>query len=184
MSTAPQLQHLQQWVLPGGQVRDGELSEAQAIDRIRALEELKAVAAAEQARLTAHLYAARARRETAEKVPAAKRCAGLGTEIALARRVSPHQGNGHLGVALALTRELPKTLAALSAGEISEWRATLVVRETAVLSATPRLERARQPARRLTGSVWGDRQVPNEARRIGYRLDPSSALRRIRGATA
>jgi len=184
MPTAPQLQHLQQWVLRAGRVGDGKLSEAQVIDRIRALEELKAVAAAEQARLTAHLYAARQRREAAEKVPAKKRCAGLGTEIALARRVSPHQGNRHLGVALALTRELPQTFAALSAGEISEWRATLVVRETAVLSAEHRLEVDRQLARHLTGSGWGDRQVANEARRIGYRLDPGSAIRRVRGANA
>jgi len=182
MPTPPQLQHLQQWLLRARQVVGGDLSEARAIDRIRALEELKAVAAAEQARLTAHLYAARQRREAAQKVPVAKRCAGLGTEIALARWVSPHQGNRHLGVALALTRELPHTYAALSAGDISEWRATLVVRETAVLTAEHRLEVDRQLARHLTGSGWGDRQVANEARRIGYRLDPSSALRRVRGA--
>jgi len=182
MPTAPQLEHLQRWVLRAAQVGDGVLTEAAMIDRIRALEELKAVAAAEQAKLTAHLYAARQRREATEKVPAAKRCAGLGTEIALARRVSPHQGNRHLGVALALTRELPNTFAALAAGEISEWRATLVVRETAVLSAEHRLEVDRQLARHLAGSGWGDRQVANEAKRIGYRLDPGSAIRRVRGA--
>src|SRR3954452_9223276 len=182
MSAASALQHLQQWVLRAGGAGDGALTEAQVIDRIRALEELKAVAAAEQARLTVRLYVERQRREAAEKVPAAKRCAGLGAEIALARRVSPHQGNRHLGVALALTRELPKTFAALSAGEISEWRATLVVRETAVWSAEHRLEVDRQLARHLSGSGWGDRQVANEARRIGYRLDPGSAIRRVRGA--
>src|SRR3954449_8434968 len=178
MPTALQLQPLQQWLQVGGR----EPTEAEVVDRIRALEELKAIAAAEQARLSAHLYAERARREAAERVPVGKRCAGLGTEIALARRVSPHQGNRHLGVALALTRELPQTFAALSAGQISEWRATLVVRETAVLSAEHRLEVDRQLARHLTGSGWGDRQVANEARRIGYRLDPGSALRRVRGA--
>jgi len=182
MPTVPPLKHLQRWVLRAGQIADGELTEAEVIDRIRALEELKAIAAAEQARLTAHLYAARQSREAAERVPAAKRCAGLGTEIALARRVSPHQGNRHLGVALALTRELPNTFAALAAGEISEWRATLIVRETAVLSAEHRLEVDRQLARHLTGSGWGDRQVANEAKRIGYRLDPGSAIRRVRGA--
>src|SRR3954449_3774437 len=101
MPTALQLQPLQQWLQVGGR----EPTEAEVLDRIRALEELKAVAAAEQARLTAHLYAARARREAVEHVPAAKRCAGLGAEVALARRVSPHQGNRHLGAALALTRE-------------------------------------------------------------------------------
>src|SRR3954451_443604 len=175
---------LQRWLAAAPEGAGKRLSEAEVLDRIRVLEELKAVAAAEQVRLTAHLYAARARREAAVKVPAAKRCAGLGTETALARRVSPHQGNRHLGVALALTRELPQTFAALSAGQISEWRATLVVRETAVLSAEHRLEVDRQLARHLTGSGWGDRRVANEARRVGYRLDPGSAIRRVRGATA
>src|SRR3954452_18278200 len=40
-----------------------QLTEAELIERIRSWEELKAVAAAEQARLTAELYAARLRRE-------------------------------------------------------------------------------------------------------------------------
>ncbi|WP_148046623.1 hypothetical protein [Nocardioides pocheonensis] len=52
------------------------LEEAELLDQVRALEELKAAAAAAQARLTAHLYAVRAGREAAEGVPAAKRCAG------------------------------------------------------------------------------------------------------------
>src|SRR4051794_22916034 len=172
----------QRWLAAAPEGAGKRLSEAEVLDRIRALEELKAVAAAEQARLTAHLYAERGRREAAERVPAGKRCAGLGTEVALARGVSPHQGNRHLGVALALTRELPQTFAALSAGLISEWRAPGVVGEPAVLSAEPRREVDRQLARHLPGSGWGDRQVANEARRIGYRLDPGSALRRVRGA--
>src|SRR4051812_34637110 len=163
---------LQRWLAPAPEATGKRLSEAEVIDRIRALEELKAIAAAEQARLTAHLYAERARREAAEQVPARRRCAGLGAEIALARRVSPHQGNRHLGVALALTRELPQTFAALSRGEISEWRATLVVRETAVLSAEHRLEVDRPLARHLSGSGGGDRQVANEARRIRHPPEP------------
>src|SRR4051812_4876317 len=163
---------LQRWLAPAPEATGKRLSEAEVIDRIRALEELKAIAAAEQARLTAHLYAERARRDAAEQVPARRRCAGLGAEIALARRVPPHLGNRHLGVALALTRELPQTFAALSAGQISEWRAPLGVREPAVLSAEHRTGGDRQLAPPLTGWGWGDRQVANEARRIGYRLDP------------
>ena len=38
----------------------------------------------------------------------------------------------------ALVGEMPHTLAALSRGLISEWRATLMVRETAVLSVEDR----------------------------------------------
>ena len=112
----------------------------------------------------------------------------MGTEVALARRVSPHQGNRHLGVALALTREMPHTLAALTEGRISEWAATLLVRETAVLSVEHRVEVDRHLAPHYgtagQGSGWGERQLAAEARRVGYRLDPGSAIRRVRGATA
>ncbi len=115
-------------------------------------------------------------------MPARDRCRGLAAEIALARRVSPHAGNTHLGVALALTREMPHTLAALSAGKLSEWAATVLVRETALLSVEHRTEVDRQLARHLTDSGWGVRRLGNQARRIGYRLDPGAAIRRTRKA--
>ncbi|HEX2894194.1 MAG TPA: DUF222 domain-containing protein [Marmoricola sp.] len=183
MTATPGLQNLRRWRAQAAEVTGMGLDEAEALEQVRALEELKAAAAAAQARLTAHAYAARAGREAAEGVPAGRRCAGLGAEVALARRVSPHQGNRHLGVALALTREMPHTLAALASGALSEWRATLLVRETTVLTEAHRAEVDRQLAPHLSGtSGWGDRRLGNEARRIGYRLDPGSALRRVRGA--
>jgi len=52
------------------------VSEAEAIDLIRALEELRATAAAAQARLTAHLHSERTRRDAAAGTPARQRCAG------------------------------------------------------------------------------------------------------------
>jgi hypothetical protein len=184
VASTPSLEEIQGWRARAQDVTGAGSNEANAIDQIRALEELKATAAAAQARLTAHLYATRTRRETAADTPARKRCAGLGAEVALARRVSPHQGNRHLGVALALTREMPHTLAALSAGQISEWRATLVIKETAVMSAEHRAEVDRKVADKLTDSGYGDRRLAEEAKRIGYRLDPGSALRRTRGAAS
>jgi hypothetical protein len=182
MPEAPSLEEIRGWLARAQDVTGAGVSEAEAIEAIRALEEAKAAMAAAQARLTAHLYAARTRREAAAGVPVCKRGAGLGAEVALARRVSPHQGNRHLGVALGLTREMPATLAALSTGQISEWRATLMVKETAVLSAEHRVQADRQLADKLTDSGYGDRELGNEARRIGYRLDPGSAIRRVRGA--
>jgi len=184
MPKQPSLEEIQGWLARALDVSGDGLGEAEALDQIRALEEAKAAMAAAQARLTARLHAARHRREAAEHVPVRKRGAGLGAELALARRVSPHQGNRHLGVALALTREMPHTMAALSTGQISEWRATIVVRETAVLSAEHRFEVDRQLAPHLTSAGWGDRQLGNEARRAGYRLDPGSAIRRVRGANS
>ena len=184
MPHQPSLEEIQGWLVRAQDVTGAGLGEAETVDQIRELEELKSAAAAAQARLTAHLYAERSRREAADHVPARKRCAGLGHEVALARKVSPHQGNRHLGLALALTREMPHTLAALAAGQVSEWQATLLVRETAVLSPEHRTEVDREVVPRLVGSGWGNREIANQARRVGYRLDPGSAVRRVRGAEA
>jgi hypothetical protein len=71
-------------------------------------------------------------------VPAARRGRGLANEIALARRDSPARGNRHLGFAKALVHETPHTLRALESGALSEWRATLIVRESACLDLEDR----------------------------------------------
>ncbi|MCX6396020.1 MAG: DUF222 domain-containing protein [Propionibacteriales bacterium] len=158
------------------------LSEAEHIDRVAAMEDLKSALAAAQARDTAALAAKRAAAEAAAGVPIAQRCRGLAAEVALARRESPVRGARSLGLAQALVSEMPHTLAALTAGEISEWRATLLVRETAVLRVEDRAQVDADLAGRL--GLMGDRQVAAQARAIGYRLDPASVLRRVRGATS
>jgi hypothetical protein len=83
---------------------------------------------------------------------------------------------------------MPHTLAALAAGTIDEWAATRLVQETAVLTVEHRTEVDRllmHPQVGLFhGSGWGTRKLADEARRAGYRLDPGSATRRVRGATS
>ncbi|CAN5270175.1 hypothetical protein BH20ACT5_BH20ACT5_23760 [soil metagenome] len=54
----------------------------------------------------------------------------MAAQIALARRESPHRGAHHLGLAKVLATEMPDTMAALRAGRITEWRATILARET------------------------------------------------------
>lgn len=156
------------------------LSDGQRIDLIGALEELKAGAAAAQARLTVAFDASQRREQAAQGVPASKQGLGVHNQVALARRDSPHKGSRHLGFARALVREMPCTLAALAAGEISEWRATIMVRETATLSAVHRGEVDRRLAGRLVG--LGDRGVQREAKKLAYALDPGSVVRRMRRA--
>src|SRR5699024_10505336 len=114
-------------------------------------------------------------------VPAVKRGAGLASEVALARRVSPCRGKRHVGLAMALTSEMPCTLADLAGGRISEWKATLVVKETAVLSSADRSRVDRELNGQPEGA--GDRPGGALAKAAGYRLDPASAIRRVRGAT-
>lgn len=158
------------------------LPEAELIDHLGLLEQLKSAAAAAQARVTATLVATRSRAEAEAGVPVGKRCRGLGAEVALARRDSPARGGRHLGLATALVHEMPQTLAALTRGQISEWRATVMVRETAVLTREHRSQVDAELAGRL--SMLGDRGVAAAARTVGYRLDPGSVLRRARGAHA
>jgi hypothetical protein len=113
---------------------DRAVSDAERIEQIRVLEELKAAAAAAQARVSADLYASVSAGQAARGVPVPERGRGVAAQVALARRESPSRGSRHLGLARALTAEMPHTLAALSAGRLSEWRATLLVRETGCLS--------------------------------------------------
>jgi hypothetical protein len=65
-------------------------------------------------------------------------CLKSAAAAAQARRDSPNRGGRHLGFAWALVHEMPHTLAALEAGALSEWRATLIVRESACLDVDDR----------------------------------------------
>ncbi len=153
--------------------------EADLIAQITALERLKSAAAAAQARAAAAFAAARQAAESAAGIPARRRGRGVAAEIALARRDSPARGNRHLGFGLALVHEMPHTLAALESGALSEWRATLIVRESACLDIEDRrtldAELCAEPSR-LTG--LGDRRIAVEAKAIAYRLDPHAVLER------
>jgi hypothetical protein len=159
--------------------------EAGLIDEIARLERVKAAAAAAQARVTAALAERRRAAEAAAGVPRAKQCRGLASEVALARRDSPVRGGRHLGFATALVFEMPHTLAALEAGALSEWRATLIVRESACLSVEDRrtldVEMCADVAS-LDG--LGDKRITAKAKAIAYRLDPQAVVDRAARAEA
>ena len=156
-----------------------EADESALIERIAELERIKSAAAAAQARAAAALDTARRAAEAAAGVPAAQRGRGVASEIALARRDSPARGGRHLGFAKALVHEMPHTLAALECGALSEWRATLIVRESACLDVEDRrtldAELCGDPAG-LDG--MGDARVAAAAKAIAYRLDPHAVVER------
>ncbi|MEU0498708.1 DUF222 domain-containing protein [Mycobacterium sp. NPDC006124] len=159
--------------------------EAHLVDRIAALERAKSAAAAEQAVLTARLDTTRRAREAAAGIPAARRGKGLSGEIALARRDSPNQGGRHLGLARALVHEMPHTLAALRAGALSEWRATLIVRESACLDVTDRtILDARMCADLESLDGKGDQRITADAKAVAYELDPHAVVDRAVRAEA
>ena len=117
---------------------DPSADESMLVERIAELERIKSAAAAGQARAAATLDAARRSAEEAAGMPAARRGRGVASEVALARRDSPARGGRHLGFAKALVYEMPHTLAALEVGVLTEWRATLIVRESACLDVEDR----------------------------------------------
>ena len=154
-------------------------AESDLIAGIAELERLKAAAAARQARLTVALDTARRAAEAAEGVPAARRGRGVSAEVALARRDSPVRGGRHLGFAKALVAEMPHTLAALEAGALSEWRATIVVRESACLDVEDRRRLDAELCADTKGlDGLGDAALTAAAKSIAYRLDPHAVVDR------
>jgi hypothetical protein len=162
---------------------DRSVDDAERVDRIRALEDLKAAAAAAQALHAADLDASVRAERAARGLPAAEQGKGVAAQVALARRESPHRGGRLLGFAQALVGEMPHTLAGLTAGWLSEWRATLIVQGTACLSREDRATVDRlllaDPA---TLAGVGDKEVVKKVRHLAYRLDPAAAVRRARKA--
>ena len=153
--------------------------ESALVEGIATLEKFKAVAAARQARLAVALDTARRAAEAAAGLPAARRGRGVAAEVALARRDSPARGGRHLGFARALVNEMPHTLAALETGALSEWRATIAVRESACLDVEDRRRLDAQlcsDVTRLDG--MGDAAIAAAARAIAYRLDPHAVVDR------
>ena len=150
------------------------------VDQIRALEELKAAAAAAQARVTATFVDSqrRAQRDAGVKAERAER--GIASQVGLAKRCSPHAAARFVGWAKILTTELPHTFAALERGEITEWRPTLVARETVFLSREHRAQVDAALVPRL--ERLGDRRVAAEARKLAYQLDPAGCVERQRAA--
>lgn len=167
-----------------------ELTEAESLDLIALMESVKGAAAAVQARVTDRFVTGRdaetARALAHEEIdPAhAKRArAGTRCEVALARRCSPALADRHVGLAIALSSEMHHTMAALQRGEVSEWRATLMVRETACLSAADRTEVDRRVGPDLP--QLGDRAIIRAAQRVAVELDQESVVaRRARAAAS
>ncbi|MEE4024706.1 HNH endonuclease signature motif containing protein [Gordonia sp. PKS22-38] len=154
-------------------------SEADAMSRLTVLEELKSACAAAQVRETARVIELRASDEDLRNVPMKRRGRGLSAEIGLARKASPRKGAQFLGFARALTDEMPHTMRALTSGELTEWRATILVRETAYLTRETREEMDRRIcADSSTLDGVSDRALDALAKKHAYELDPHAVVAR------
>ncbi len=153
------------------------------IDLIGALERLKSAVCAAQAEAAVAYDAARRSDEAAQGVSSRRQGRGVATEIALARRESPHRGGMLLGLGKILHHEMPHTRERLADGTLNEFRAILLVRETACLTAEQRAfvdeELCADPSA-LEG--LGTRSLVARAKKIAYELDPASVTRRSSNA--
>lgn len=145
------------------------VDDVERIEQSRVLEKLKCAATAAQARIAVDFDASQRRAQADAGLSAEELGKGIGGQLALARRESPVRWNRLLGLAKAQILEMPHTLAALKSGMLNEWRATLLVRETACLSVADRrtvdVELAAD-----TGALegFGDRKLIAAACRISY----------------
>lgn len=166
----------------------GELAagdDGSRLEFIRSLERLTCAAAAAQAVLAVEFDTSQREQQAEAGVPAERRGRGVASELALARRESPHRGQQHLGLAKILLGEMPFTLAAFRAGAITEWAATILARETACLDLPDRRvidETLAADADKL--AEMGPRKLEAEARKLAYRLDPRSYVARRASAEA
>ncbi len=151
-----------------------EIESSGLIDAIGVLESIKAAAAAAQARLSVAFDVAERERQAQLGIPAHRRGRGVAEQIALARRESPTRGSRHLGLAKALIQEMPHTWRGFASGELSEWRSTLIVQATAVLSREDREAVDGELAGQLDG--LSDRQLAATARGAAYRVDPLAVV--------
>jgi hypothetical protein len=160
-------------------VAPGPGGDAARIDLLRALEELGCAAQALQAAVTGSFDRSQRAEARERGVPTELRGRGIAQQVGLARRESPHRGQRHLGLAVVLRDELPRTMAAFRAGRITEWKATLIARETACLSLPQRREVDELVAADPGAlEVLSDRELAGLVARHAYRLDPDAAVAR------
>ena len=175
--------------IEGDPGRVGVQSDAERIDQLRLLEQIKAAAAGAQARITVGFETSQLQQQADAGVPARRRGKGIADQVALARGPSASQGARHLGFAKAVVQEMPHTHALLRDGRISEWIATLLVRETAVLSREDRATVDERLCALTLDAATGElteprvlgltpRRIEAAARALAAELDAEAVVRR------
>ena len=160
----------------------GDLATDDPLAEIRAIEELKNALCARQARLGVRVHQCQRDKDAARGIDRATTARFVGSQIALAQRRSPHLGSRLLGLAHALTEEMPHTYEALAAGVINERDATALVAQTAYLTREDRGTVDAALADHL-GQV-SHRKLIAEAQRHAYTADPQAFVRRRAKAEA
>lgn len=155
------------------------------VRQLRVLEEMKSAISSLQAKIAVAFDVAQRQEQARNGVPASERGKGVAAQVALARRESPNKGSRLLGLAKALVTEMPHTMAALESGQLNEWRATLLVKETACLSVEDRgaVDAELAPdAGTFDGA--GDKAITAAVKAAAYRRDPRTVTERAAHAAS
>ena len=156
--------------------------DAERVEQLRLLEEVKAAAAAAQMRVAVAFDASQRQAQRDAGVRERHVGTGIAHQVGLALRRSPAKARRFLGLANVVAAEMPATLAELEAGRTTEARALSVARETVFLDREDRQLVDATIAPRLEG--LGDLAVETETRALAQRLDPAGAAERAGNAAS
>jgi hypothetical protein len=154
---------------------------AEWVDLLGELEAVKNAAAAVQARLAVALEVATKADEARQGIRAVRRGRGVPSQVGAALQSSPHTGATFLGTARAWIMDMPYTFEALRTGVLSQWRATLLVRETAHLSVEDRArvdEEVCGPAHLVALARMGTKRLVARIKELAGRLDVHACVKR------
>jgi hypothetical protein len=161
------------------------MTDAERIDFLRAAEELKCVLEGAQAEVSVAFDASQRAEQARAGVRAERQGRGVAAQIALTRRVSHHRGKKLLHLATRL-QDLPETRDALRAGRITEFKASIIARDTECLSPDlrARVDLAIAGDPEWLESLGSDSSRPRCASSpTGSTRRPSSTARRRRSPT-
>lgn len=151
-------------------------TEAETLERVTALEELKSAVVAAQSKEAVAFETLRIERDRLNRVPATDCGKRAGDEVGLAKKVSPGSGRKFLSTARSIVIGMPNTFKALAEGEISEDKARIMVDETAGLDGADRRTVDTRMKRSLGPS--GLRSLRAEARALAAEMDAEAAAKR------
>ncbi|WP_084468456.1 HNH endonuclease [Promicromonospora sukumoe] len=155
--------------------------QAEWVDLLGELESVKNAITATQARLTVALDEATRADEARQSIRAERQGRGVSNQVGAALRVSPHAGAGFVSASRVWVTQMPHTFAALQAGVLSQWRATLLVRETSHLSLEHRAlidEEICGPAHLAELARMSTRRLIARIKELAAQLDVHACVKR------
>ena len=162
----------------GGLTYAGEvIDDAARVDRMAILEQIKHAAAAAQAGEIVRFARSQVCAQREAGVNYRRLGQGIAEQIGLACHLSGWHGARKLTLARDLVQELPHTLAAMAAGQVSEHAAQLIGTETSHLDPDSRHQVDQQLAAAGLESMSA-KHAAAEARRLAYAADPAASLAR------